>query len=157
MSTIERQMKPGEKPFVCALFLFSLTSLVLSYQISGIQSLSAPGALPVLASLILTTCACVIVVNTFRLPATDTTTRFSSEVMPSVVWVFLVMATTYVLILDIVGFVIASAAFLVTAIYYLYRQGPLLAFFISVNSLAVVYIVFRLVFKVILPEGGLWQ
>jgi hypothetical protein len=31
----------------------------------------------------------------------------------------------------------------------------LLAFFVSLNSLAIIYIVFRLIFKVILPEGVL--
>ena len=72
---------------------------------------------------------------------------------PTVLINFFALGLIYIAILTLLGFIPATFTYLFVATLYLHRQGWLLAFFVSVNSLAIIYIVFRLIFKVILPEG----
>jgi hypothetical protein len=55
------------------------------------------------------------------------------------------------LALERIGFLISSLAFLFLSIWYLYRRNPLLIAAISVGAFAVIYVVFRYVFSVLLP------
>jgi putative tricarboxylic transport membrane protein len=65
--------------------------------------------------------------------------------------VFLALTVAYMLALERIGFLISSLAFLFLSIWYLYRRNPLLIAAISVGALAVIYVVFRYVFSVLLP------
>ena len=69
-------------------------------------------------------------------------------------WVnFVLLGIGYVVLLAYFGFLIATFLYLFLSISYLHRGGWMLAFFVSVNFLAIIYMVFRLLFQIILPEG----
>ena len=154
-TVVTKTRKPGETAFTIGLVVFSLVSLWLSYGISGLASISAPGTLPLLASLVLVASSLVISRQVWAMPPPDEGQSFISLMTP-IRWVnFFLLGMAYIFLLTYVGFVPATFLYLFASIVYLHRQGWLVAFFVSANSLAIVYMVFRLVFKVILPEGVL--
>jgi hypothetical protein len=59
----------------------------------------------------------------------------------------------YGLVLESLGFILASFGFLFSGILLLYRRGPLPALGYAVVSIVLIYVIFRLVFQVVLPEG----
>ena len=144
--------KPGELTFSIILLAFSITALYFSTQISGVSSISAPGTLPIIASVILLLSSLINTRQIWTLPV-DPETNFFSLLTPLILLNFLLLGLSYVVLLNWFGFLIASFLYLFTSILYLHRRGWLLAFFVSLNSLAIIYVVFRLIFKVILPEG----
>ena len=83
--------------------------------------------------------------------------RFLVEITPPLMLVYASLTLGYILVIDFAGFVPSSALFLFLSILYLYRKGPVISLLVSVNALALIYIVFRVVFKVILPEGSLFE
>lgn len=149
--------KPGELVFSLLLLTFSSIALVLSVQIQG-ASLSGANVMPIMASALLLVTALLIVKETWSKPLSPTTQGFVAELAPRVLVNFFLLGIAYIALLTWFGFLIASFIYLLVAIFYLHRlserkQGWLLALFVSVNSLAIIYVVFRLTFKVILPEG----
>ena len=83
--------------------------------------------------------------------------RFLKDVTPPLMLVYGFLVLGYIVIIDVAGFVLSSSLFLFLSTLYLYRKGAVTSLLVSVNALAVIYIVFRLVFKVILPEGSLFE
>ena len=61
----------------------------------------------------------------------------------------------YVVAMPRLGFVISSAVFLFAAFWFLWRRGPLISLLLAASSLGGVYLVFRKVFQVVLPQGSL--
>jgi len=59
----------------------------------------------------------------------------------------------YSVVLESLGFVLSSFVFLFVSIQFLYRRNVLTTLTISLLALIVVYIIFRLIFQVVLPEG----
>ena len=150
-----RTRKPGEHLFVALLLLVSILAFFLSYGISGFASISAPGTLPLLASSVLVASALTINREVWSLPSPPPDQSFAHMLTPAVLINFFALGLIYIAILTLLGFIPATFTYLFVATLYLHRQGWLLAFFVSLNSLAIIYIVFRLIFKVILPEGVL--
>ena len=151
--TVEATRKPGELVFSMALLMFSIAALYLSSGISGFSSISAPGTLPLLASTILVLSALLITRQTWSLPPTPDAS-FTSMITPITLINFSLLGLGYVALLTLVGFVLSTLIYLFVSILYLHRQGWLLAFFVSLNSLATIYVIFRVTFKVLLPEGA---
>lgn len=153
-TTPHKQRQPGEFLFSCGLLLFSATALVLAANISGLSDISAPGVLPTIAASVMVLSGLFITREAWALPA-DQSTTFRASLTPVVVVNFMALGIAYIVLLGVFGFLIATLSYLFVAILYLHRQGWLLAFFVSLNSLAIIYVVFRVIFKVILPEGML--
>jgi hypothetical protein len=151
--TVEATRKPGELVFSMVLLMFSIAALYLSSGISGFSSISAPGTLPLLASTILVLSALLITRQTWSLPPTPDAS-FTSMITPITLINFSLLGLGYVALLTPVGFVLSTLIYLFVSILYLHRQGWLLAFFVSLNSLATIYVIFRVTFKVLLPEGA---
>jgi hypothetical protein len=63
------------------------------------------------------------------------------------------LVLAYMAALEPFGFVPASFAFLLCAIAWLQRGGWLRAGLVAAGAVALVWVVFRLVFRVILPQG----
>lgn len=152
---VEQKQKPGELIFVSLLFSGSVFVAYLAYSISGLSSISSPGSVPMLAAFFLLVSAAFVLQDALKKNAADAS--FLVTLMPKRILIFGLLTLGYVLVINLVGFVLSSLAFLFLSLVYLHRQGPLIAIVVSVNSLAVVYIVFRLAFKVILPEGSLFE
>ena len=150
---ILRTRKPGEKIFALILLLLSIAAVHQSYSISGLSSISSPGILPLLASLVMFVSTVVFYRSLWAMAPPKAGVGFLSALTPIVLLVFGGLCGLYVFLLYLVGFLPSTFVFLLVSTMYLHRSGWLLAFFISINSIAVIYIVFRILFKIILPQG----
>lgn len=157
MHDTTRPRRPGEALFAIVLLLGSLVILQQAYAISGFSSLDSAGVFPMLAGATMVGALIAVLwqLHRFRNPAGAADegrfARFSREVLPPTVIVFLVLVVAYMLALERAGFLISSLVFLFLSIWFLYRRSPLLVAVISVGSLAAIYIVFRYIFTVLLP------
>ena len=62
---------PGELVFVLVLLLFGATALWQAFRISGLASWSSPGAVPMLAALVMLVAAVRVAVATMRRPPAE--------------------------------------------------------------------------------------
>ena len=153
----DRPRKPGELTFALLLFLVSLTISYFAFNISGLSSMSSTGSIPMLAALFLLFSSLTTLIKTSLMPRSENPLAFTDLITPKLLIFFVSITLAYILIINQLGFLVSSILFLFFSILALYRQGPLLAILISVNALAVIYVIFRVIFKVILPEASLWE
>jgi len=142
---------PGEALFCWALVLLGAG---VTWQAAGIgffDSPSAAGAFPLAAGLAMTLAALVASVAATRrgMPG-------AGPVLPRDVAAIGALVLAYMAGLEAVGFVAASFLFLLLAIGWLQRGGWLRAALVAAVAVALVYAVFRLAFRVILPQGWLF-
>ncbi|MGP4689584.1 tripartite tricarboxylate transporter TctB family protein [Agrobacterium pusense] len=146
--------RPGEVVFTLILLIGSLFLLWQAYGISGFSGLSSAGAFPMAMSAVMVVSLAIILSNTLRKPAPAAVLeRLRAEILPATVVVFCGLILVYSLILDWLGFIPASFLFLLASITFLQGGRFKRAFGLSVLSIICVYVVFRLVFQVVLPEG----
>jgi putative tricarboxylic transport membrane protein len=149
----------GELGFCVVLLLFSLTALYLSYRISGFSSWSSAGSLPLGASLVMCISSLVIIFRELSKPAPElkpgrTLARdFFERVFPVRHIIFIFVLVAYMFLLERQGFIASSFLYLVAASLVLGERRYVHMLVINVLSLAVVYLVFRTAFSVVLPEG----
>ncbi|SBS36293.1 Tripartite tricarboxylate transporter TctB family protein [Marinomonas spartinae] len=144
--------KPGEVVFSLLLVVFSLFVFWQAYKIAGFSSMSSAGAFPMAASFAMLLSSCFIFVKTLRTPKAQGM-RFFYHCLPPVVAFIMAIILIYAVLLNSVGFTLTSFAFLFICIQTLHRRSPFYTFALSLITLIVVYIVFRLIFQVVLPEG----
>lgn len=142
----------GELAFNALLFIVSLVLLWSAYGISGFESLSSPGALPMAVALAMVVSSGLILLDGYRHAERDRT-RFLQDILPPVVIVMMLFITGYALLLVPLGFLPTSLLFLVVSIVYLRRGGIVFALTVSAGSLIAIYVVFRLIFTVLMPSG----
>lgn len=151
--------RPGETAFALLCTLFGLTAFGQAYGISGFSGLSTPGVFPMLATGAMVLSGLFILAATVRRPAEPGTgsaaARFMREFLPLRHCVMLALMLAYLAALPLIGFVAASALFLFAAFQFLWRRNVLLTALIAAVSLAAIYVVFRIVFQVVLPQGSL--
>lgn len=138
----------GEALFCWALVLAGAS---VAWQASGIGSFDSPsaaGVFPLAAGLVMTGAALVAAVTATRHAAPG-----AGPVLPLDVAVLGLLVLGYMAGLEAAGFVPASALFLVLAIAWLQRGGWLRAVLIAAGAVMIVWAVFRLVFRVLLPGG----
>lgn len=144
--------RPGEKIFCFLLVVLSVFLFWQSYQISGFSALSSPGAFPMATSFAMILASCVVFVHTLKLPDSEGV-RFFYHVFPPIVGIVMGLIFIFAVMLESVGFILSSFAFLFVGIQFLYRRSVMTTLTITVFALMVVYVIFRLVFQVVLPEG----
>lgn len=151
--------RPGETAFAVLCVLFGLAAFGQAYGISGFSGLSTPGVFPMLATATMAVSGLFILAGTVRLPAEpgagNVAARFMREFLPLRHCVMLALMLGYLAALPLLGFVVASGLFLFAAFQYLWRRNPLVTLVLSAASLAAIYVVFRIVFQVVLPQGSL--
>jgi putative tricarboxylic transport membrane protein len=158
MSSPDRRL-PGELTFLLALLLFALTALWQSYRISGFASWSSPGALPMLASLVMVAAALQVLLGAARQASPDIPaggslfTEFARALLPRVIVGFAVLIVVYMFALEPLGFVVSSFLFLVAGMWLLGSRRVVYNVVVSAASLAAVYVVFQTAFSVVLPAG----
>lgn len=151
--------QPGELVFSLAVLIFSLFAAWQAWTIAGFSSLSSAGVFPMIATFTMVVSGLIIVAQAARAqPAAerDVAARFFAEVTPFRLIVFALMIVGYMLALEPAGFLISSFAFLFAGMAFLYRRNILISLVVSAFSLAVIYVVFRHVFSVVLPAGRLF-
>ncbi len=144
--------RPGELVFNILMVLGSLFLLWSAYGISGFEALSAPGAVPMVTTAAMVICALIILRDTLR-KSPITGEKLERDILPLPVVVTIAMIAAYALLLKPLGFVPTSLLFLVVMIRYLARCSLLRAVLLSVMIVALIYMVFRLVFTVLMPAG----
>ncbi|ASY65701.1 Tricarboxylate transport protein TctB (plasmid) [Sinorhizobium sojae CCBAU 05684] len=146
--------RPGEIVFNAALFGFSLFMFWQAYQISGFSALSSAGAFPMAMSAIMIIASAVVLVRSLRLASPgEGWSGFRREVLPPAVVVFCLFILAYSITLKSLGFLLASFLFLLVSIWYLERGRLGRTLLLAIVSIVGVYVIFRLVFQVVLPEG----
>lgn len=146
--------RPGEIVFNAALFGFSLFMFWQAYQISGFSALSSAGAFPMAMSAIMVITSAVVLIRSAGLASPGGGfAAFRKEVLPPAVLVFSLFILAYSVTLKSLGFLLASFLFLLFSIWYLERGRIGRTLLLAVVSIVGVYVVFRLVFQVVLPEG----
>ena len=155
-----RSAKPGERLFAAVLIVFSAAALWQAYEIAGFSKLSSPGVFPMLAALIMLVSAFVVWLD--QRPASNESTSTSAPdaepdftLVPPRVLVVSLLLVAYVLAMPTLGFLIDSGLFLFTCIGYLWNRPLWMSLLVSAVSLLAIYLVFRLLFQVILPQGTL--
>ena len=139
----------GEDTFSFVVLIVGILLLWKSYTIAGFSALSSPGAFPMAASAVMVFAALLVVIGNARRRS-----RLSGEpILPKTIVMFTALVIAYALALVPVGFLPASFVFLTLGMKLLYRKSWARCLIVSFCSLAVVYIVFRLIFQVVLPEG----
>lgn len=144
--------KPGELAFAAFLTLASLFLLYDAYGISGFEALSAPGAIPMAATLAMAVSAGIVLLRT-AWAAPDQSGSFARHILPVRILVIGLLLIAYAFALQPVGFLPTSAVFLVLAIKYLSKRSWSFAIGVSLFSLVLIYLIFRIVFTVLMPAG----
>jgi putative tricarboxylic transport membrane protein len=144
--------RPGELVFTLAMVLGSLFLLWSAYGISGFESKSAPGAVPMVTTAIMVICGLLILRETLGKSAT-TGEKLERDILPMPVIVTIVAIAAYALALKQLGFLPTSFLFLTGLIGYLAGGGFLRAAVQSLLIVALIYLVFRIVFTVLMPPG----
>jgi hypothetical protein len=120
-------------------------------RIGTFDSPSAAGAFPLAAGLVMTGAALAAAVA-----ATRRARPAAGPILPRDVAVLGLLVLGYIAGLDAAGFVPASALFLFLAIAWLQRGGLLRAALVAAAAVAIVWAVFRLLFRILLPGGWLF-
>lgn len=146
--------KPGETGFNIILLLVSVFLFYQAYKIAGFSALSSPGSIPMAASAIMVISACIIVLKEFaRPPATGGFQAFFAQILPFTIAVMCGLIILFAVVLQKLGFVLTGLVFLWVAIWFLQKRSPLSAALIALLCVVIIYVLFRLIFQVILPEG----
>ncbi|NNE89656.1 MAG: tripartite tricarboxylate transporter TctB family protein [Silicimonas sp.] len=148
--------RPGELVFALLIVVFSVAAFWQSYGISGFSGKTTPGVFPMIASSVMVISGFVILISATRLPAPPKgAPGFLAEVLTLRHMVVIGLVLAYVLLMPLIGFVASSAVFLFCAFQFLWRKNPLLMLALTGVTLVIIYVVFREVFQVVLPQGTL--
>lgn len=150
--------RPGELLFAAALLVFAVSAFWQSYGISGFSGKTTPGVFPMAASAVMVISGAVILITAVRTPPPpQQTPGFFSEVLPLNHIVLIGLVLGYVVLMPLAGFIISSALFLFCTFQFLWRRNPLVILGLTAVTLTAVYLIFREVFQVVLPQGRLLQ
>lgn len=144
--------RPGETLFMAILAAVSLVLLWSAYTISGFGELSAAGTMPMVFTAVMSVTAIADLVRTIRKKRMSDET-VARDILPLTVVAVILLIAGYALLLKPVGFLPTSVVFLFLAISLLSRRGPFFAAWTTLVSVALIYVIFRLVFTVLMPEG----
>jgi putative tricarboxylic transport membrane protein len=156
MSSQTPDRRPGELVFALLIVVFSAVTSWLSYGISGFTGKTTAGVFPMIASGVMMVSSVVIFVSATRLPATPKSSNgFLAEILTPRHLIMIGFIVAYVLLMPLIGFVASSAVFLFCSFQFLWRKNPLLILVLTGATLAIIYVIFREVFQVVLPQGTL--
>lgn len=144
--------RPGEAGFTLIMLAASIALLWNAYGISGFESLSSPGTIPMATTFAMSVAAAMIAFRTVKLPRISGET-FAVQILPLVIILVTALLVAYAALLKPLGFLPTSALFLIASIKLLWRRGWGITLLVSVATLLGIYIVFRLIFTVLMPAG----
>ncbi len=152
--TIKTSRGPGELVFNGILVLVSMFLVYQAYQISGMGELSSPGFFPLVASFVMLVSSVFTFWTSLQTKApSHSYESFMERILPRNILIILACILIFVLCLDSLGFITAAFLFLFGTFTIFYRKGWLVSLILSIVALTVVFVVFRMVFLVVLPEG----
>lgn len=151
---------PGELTFMVLIVLFSAFMLWTSYNISGFASLSSPGFFPMVCAgtMLLTGLISLRQAARSKLalePQQTVFAQFVQKLAPLTLVLFTVLIVAYMLLLEVLGFLVASYLFLLLSMQVLGSKRLGLNALVSAVVLAAIFVVFQTAFSVVLPSGSL--
>lgn len=151
---------PGELTFMVLIVLFSAFMLWASYQISRFDSLSSPGFFPMVCAATMLVTGLMSLVKTARSrlalePDQSVFQQFVLKLAPKALVLFTVLIVAYMLLLEVLGFIVASYLFLLLSMQVLGSKRWGLNLVVSAVVLAAIFVVFQTAFSVVLPAGTL--
>lgn len=151
-------LRPGELGFTVLLTAASLYAFSEAFAISGFKGLTTGGVMPMVASGIMVLSAVLILRDAVRRskawrPSVTSVIGFLFSWRLIAITALIVL---FALAIPKIGFLAAAGVFQFVAMTLLWRGRVLVSAVITVASIAVIYILFRLIFQVILPQGSLW-
>ncbi|NNF80285.1 MAG: tripartite tricarboxylate transporter TctB family protein [Rhizobiales bacterium] len=152
-------LRAGERLFALLLVCFACYAFWESYVISGFKGLTTGGVMPMLASGVMVATGLVILGDTLRkaAPSKGGFRGVIAYLFPLRVVLFTLLLSVYVAAIPSAGFLLSSGILLFVAVWWLWEKGPVWALAISLMSIGVIYVLFRVVFQVVLPIGSLWR
>lgn len=144
-----REKRRGEDLFGWIVLIVGVVLFWQSYEIAGFSALSSPGAFPLAASSAMVIAAVVVVINNSRHPRAAQ----GEPILPVTVAAFSGLVLAYAVLLGPLGFLPASFLFLISGMKLLHGGGWGRVIALALVSVVAIYVVFRLVFQVVLPEG----
>lgn len=147
--------RPGELIFAGFLLTASLFLLWSAYGIEnpfGPNGLSSPRSIPLATTAAMVISAALVLLKTARLPL-DRAETIAKDILPPVVLLFAVFLVLYGVVLRPLGFLPTSALFLMAAIKVLAKRSWVWTLIVSLGSLIVIWLIFRIVFSVLMPAG----
>jgi hypothetical protein len=156
----DKASRPGEGVFAVVLLASSSVAFWLAYEISGFSGLSTAGVFPMLASGTMVLSALCITARALRAPGSGERpmarlARFVHEVTPARHVVMLALIALYLVATPWLGFLVSSGLFLLASFAFLWRRNVIASLLLTAVCLGAIYVVFRIVFQVVLPQGTL--
>lgn len=145
-----RRKRRGEDVFGLIMVVISFGIFWQAYSIAGFSALSSPGAFPMAAAAMMVVGALTVAYGNLK----NAAPRDDAPILPVTVALFTGLVIVYAVLLSPLGFLPASFLFLFAGMRLLYpRGGWVRSGIIALGALILIYVIFRLVFQVILPEG----
>lgn len=151
---------PGELTFLVLVVAFSVFMLWMSYSISRFESVSSPGFFPMLCSATLVVTGLMSLLKTAKSrtdlqPGEGVFQAFMRRLAPMQLVVFTGLILAYMLLLEVLGFLVASYFFLLLSMQVLGSKRVGLNLVVSAVVLVAIFTVFQTAFSVVLPQGSL--
>jgi len=151
-------LRSGELFFAALITGFSAIALWQAWEISGFTGLSTPGIFPMLAAGTMLVSGCFIVGDALsRRAVTRRAEDPGARILTGRLVIMFALVAAYVFAMPYAGFMVSSAVFLFVAFAFLWRKNLLISLVLTAGTLAVIYVVFRVLFQVVLPRGSLLQ
>ncbi len=158
MNTPPRR-QPGEIIFTLLLVVGSVFMLWEAYGISRFDAITSAGVFPMMATGTMVVAALIALRGSLRKPPPAQTEgqslarQFAQQITPPVLVGFTAVIAGYMLLLEPLGFVLASYLFLVMSMGLLGSRRWGLNLVVSAVTLGAIYLVFQTAFSVVLPKG----
>ncbi|NVO24062.1 tripartite tricarboxylate transporter TctB family protein [Donghicola sp. C2-DW-16] len=146
------QRRPGELVFAGLMTAGSAALLWNAYGIAGFDALSSPGAIPMATAAVMLVTSVITLVRTIGLQKVAGET-LAKDILPMIVLVMFVLLVGFGIALKPVGFLPTAAVFLIISMKIMARRSWPYTFAVALGSLALIWLVFRIVFTVLLPAG----
>ena len=151
---------PGELTFLLLSVAFSSFMLWASYNISRFESVSSAGVFPMLCAAVLVVTGLMGLLKSAKgqvvlQPGESLTQQFVRRMAPLQLVLFTVLIVAYMLLLEVLGFIVASYLFLLLSMQVLGSKRFGLNLVVSAVVLAAIFVVFQTAFSVVLPQGSL--
>lgn len=144
--------RPGEALFTCLLIAASLFLLYTAYGIAGFDALSSAGAIPMITTATMVICGLIILWQNLKQRPSETET-IRHDILPVPVIVTMLAIIAYAILLKPLGFLPVSFLFLLGLIRFFSGRSLRFSLVASLVSVAAIFVVFRLIFSVLMPQG----
>lgn len=154
----KKQLQIGERGLSFILILFSIFAIYESYKISGTKLTSAsPGAFPLFISIMLLIFSiwiwgekCKLSLSS-KLKLGDRIKALGNLLFTKEISVVIILLIVYASVLELLGFTLSTFLFLWITISFLSSGKILRNLGVSVLSVSIILLIFKTIFKVILP------